>query len=230
MPSLFYRIRSLVTAQAHHQIDEVENPQVMAAQVLRELGDDLQQTNQSLVVSLGAEKQLQRQRENAGAEATDWELKAERLLTAGDETRARSALERAVQARSRAQSLETPLAAAQRATLRLREQVQRLKSELETARGRAAIISANQTAAAAMGSVARASDSYSRAMDRAQQMDRLSQKAARYESEAEAAAELLGEEGRFDREVAQVDLVVEVDARMAELKARVAAGTSSPNN
>ncbi|AXQ30935.1 PspA/IM30 family protein [Solimonas sp. K1W22B-7] len=230
MPSLFYRIRSLVTAQAHHQIDEIENPQVMAHQVLRELGDDLQQANQALVISLGAEKQLQRQREAAGSEAADWELKAERLLKAGDEDKTRSALERAVQMRSRAQALETPLAAAQRATVRLREQVQRLKSELETARGRAAIISANQTAANALGSAARASDSYTRAMDRAQQMDRLSQKAARFESEAEAAAELLNEDGRFEREVAQVDLGVEVAARMAELKARLAGDSVPPSN
>lgn len=230
MPSLLNRIRNLITAQAHHQIDEIENPQVMAAQVLRDLGDDLQQANQALVVSLGAEKQLQRQHEAAGAESTDWDLKAERLLQAGDEDKARSALERAVQARSRTLALETPLAAAQRATARLREQVQRLKAELETARGRAAVITANQTAATALGSAARASDSYTRAMDRAQQMDRLSQKASRYESEAEAAAELLNEDGRFEREVARVDLGVEVESRLAELKARLAGSPASPFN
>lgn len=222
MPSLIARIRSLVTAQAHHQIDEIENPQVMAALVLRELADDLQQANHALVISLGAEKQLERQREAARNEAADWEAKAERLLQSGDEPKARIALERAVQLRSREQALETPLAAAQRATLRLREQVQRLKSELETARGRAAVISANQTAATALGSAARATDNYTRAMERAQQMDRLSQKASRYESEAEAAAELLNDEGRFEREVAQVDLTVEVEARFAALKARLA--------
>lgn len=227
MPSLIARIRSLVTAQAHHQIDEIENPQVMAAQVLRELGDDLQGANHALVISLGAEKQLLRQREAAQIEATDWEAKAERLLKGGDEAKARSALERAVQMRSRAQGMETPLAAAQRATVRLREQVQRLKSELETARGRAAVISANQTAATALGSAARAGDGYSRAMDRAQQLDRLSQKASRYESEAEAAAELLNDDGRFEREVAQLDLGVEVEARLAELKARLADPPSS---
>ncbi len=230
MPSLLYRIRSLVTAQAHHRIDEIEDPQVMAAQVLRELGDDLQQANRALVVALGAEKQLQRQREAAGGEATAWELKARRLLQAGDEGRARSALERAVQSRSRGQALETPLAAAQRASSRLREQVQRLRTELETARGRAAVISANQTAATALGNAVRAGDGYTRAMDRAQQMDRLSQKASRYESEAEAAAELLGEDGRFEREVAQVDLGAEVEARLAELKARLAAPASLPDN
>ena len=230
MPSLLARIRSLVTAQAHHQIDEIENPQVMAAQVLRDLGDDLQQANQALVVSLGAEKQLQRQREAAGVEAADWEQKAERLLQAGDEHKARSALERAVQSRSRAQALETPLGASQRATVRLREQVQHLKAELETARSRAAVIAANQTAATALGSAARATDSYTRAIDRAQQMDRLSQKASRYESEAEAAAELLNEDGRFEREVARVDLQVEVEARLAEMKARFAGAAVSPVN
>jgi len=229
MPSLFTRIRSLVTAQAHYQIDEIENPQVMAAQVLRELTDDLQEANRALVVSLGAERQLERQREATRNEAADWEQKAERLLRAGDEPKARTALERAVQLRSREQALETPLQASQRATLRLREQVQRLKTELETARGRAAVINANQTAATALGSAARATDSYTRAMDRAQQMDRLSQKASRFESEAEAAAELLNDEGRFEREVAQVDLSVEVEARFAELKARLAPPPTAAN-
>ncbi|HSW13901.1 MAG TPA: PspA/IM30 family protein [Solimonas sp.] len=227
MPSLFTRIRSLVTAQAHYQIDEIENPQVMAAQVLRELTDDLQETSRALVISLGAEKQLERQREAARNESGDWEQKAERLLQAGDEAKARSALERAVQLRNREQALGTPLSAAQRATVRLREQVQRLRTELETARGRAAVINANQTAATALGSAARASDSYTRAMERAQQLDRLSQKASHSESEAEAAAELLADEGRFERDVAQVDLGVEVEARLAALKARLAVPPSS---
>ena len=41
MASLFARIRNVVAANAHHQVDQIENPQIMANQVLRDLGEEV---------------------------------------------------------------------------------------------------------------------------------------------------------------------------------------------
>lgn len=227
MASLMARIRELVTAHAHHSLDQAENPDVMAQQVLRDLGDDIQSAQRALVAALGAEKSLERSRAQFQAEAADWERKAENLLRAGNETLARGALERAVAARHRAAEQEAPLATAQRSVARLREQVEQLKREWEGARARAAQINANQAAATALGLASQGGDHYSRAMDRAQRLDRLSRKAARFECEVEAATELLDEQTRFERETAAADQVAAVDSAFAALKARVAMTASA---
>lgn len=227
MPSLFARIRSVVVAQAHRAVDQVENPHVMASQVLRDLGDEVQATRRSLVAALAAERHLAKQQEAMRAEAAEWERKAERLLAAADEKLARSALERAVSLKSAAGAQDAPIATARRATQRLREQMDRLKAEWDNTRNRVAVIGANQAAADALGGAAQAADGYSRAMDRVQQLDELSRKAARLECEADAAAELLNEQESLERAVAAHDQAAAVEAALAELKARVAAQPQS---
>lgn len=221
MATLFARIRNVVVANAHHAIDEAENPQVMAQQVLRDLGEEVQATRRSLVAALGAERHLLKQRESMQQEAAEWDGKAERLLESGDEKLARAALERAVSLKSATSALEGPLTTAQRTTARLREQMQRLRSEWDNTRNRVAVISANQAAAEALGSVTHASDAYSRAMDRVQSLDDLARKAGALESEADAAAELLNEQENLERAVSAHDQAVAVDSALAELKARV---------
>ena len=222
MASLFARIRNVVVANAHHAVDQVENPQIMANQVLRDLGEEVQATRRSLVASLGAERQLLKQRETMRHEAADWDAKAERLLESGDEALSRSTLERAVSLKSAAAALENPVATAQRTTARLREQMQRLRGEWDNTRNRVAVISANQAAAEALGSVGQASDSYSRAMDRVHSLDELSRRAQSMESEADAAAELLNEQESLERAVSAHDQAAAVDAAMAQLKQRLA--------
>ena len=51
MASLFARIRNGVVANAHHAVDQTENPQIMANQVLRDLGEEVQATRRSLAGS-----------------------------------------------------------------------------------------------------------------------------------------------------------------------------------
>src|SRR5579885_3692354 len=92
MPSLFARVRKLAVAQAHHAVDEMEDPQVMSHQLIRELVDEVQAAQRSLVASLAAERQVDRSRERMSRQAAGWEGKAEALLRAGKEPLARAAL------------------------------------------------------------------------------------------------------------------------------------------
>jgi phage shock protein A len=228
MASLFARIRNVVVANAHHAVDQAENPQIMANQVLRDLGEEVQATRRSLVAALGAERQLLKQREAMQNEAADWDAKAERLLAAGDEKLARAAVERAVSLKSAASALDGPIATAQRTSRRLREQMDRLRGEWDNTRNRVAVISASQAAAEALGTATAASDAYSRAMDRVQSLDELSRKAAGMESQADAAAELLQEQESLERAVSAHDQAAAVEAALAELKARVAGRPPAP--
>jgi phage shock protein A len=226
MATLFARIRNVMVANAHHAVDRAEDPQVMANQVLRDLGEEVQATRRSLVASLAAERHLLKQRESMQKEAVEWEQKAGRLLADSDEKLARGAIERAVSLKSAAGALDTPIATAQRTTQRLREQMQRLRAEWDNTRNRVAVISANQAAAEALGTAAQATDSYSRAMDRVHSLDELSRKAASMECEADAAAELLNEQESLERAVSAHDQAAAVETAMAELRKRIDAEKS----
>jgi phage shock protein A len=228
MATLFGRIRNVVVANAHHAVDQAEDPHIMASQVLRDLGEEVQSTRRSLVAALGAERQLLKQRDGMQKDAADWDAKAERLLAAGDDKLARAAVERSVSLKSAAAALEQPVMTAQRTTSRLREQMQRLRAEWDNTRNRVAVIHASQAAASALGTVAQASDAYSRAMDRVHSLDELSRKAGGMEAQADAAAELLNEQESLERAVSAHDQAAEVEAAMAALKQRVAAAAPSP--
>ena len=218
--SLLVRIREMVSAHSHHALDEIENPEVMSQQMLRELGDDLARANHALVSALGAEKHLLRQQQQARAEAAEWHARAERMLVSsgGGEALARSALERAVAAEVRASEQALPLETAGKGVRRLREQAARLKSEWENARVRCAQIAANQQAAEALGAATRFGDHYSRAMERAHRLDQLSRKSAVFDCQAEAASELLGEQEKLDGEIARIEQQIQ---HQRELKRRI---------
>ena len=221
MASLIARIRNVVVANAHNAVDQVENPHIMANQVLRDLGEEVQATRRSLVAALGAERQLLKQREAMRKEGAEWDAKAERLLASGDEKLARAAVERAVSLKSAAASLDPPVITAQRTTTRLREQMERLRAEWDNTRNRVAVIGASQAAAEALGTVGQAADAYSRAMDRVASLDELSRKAGGMEAQADAAAELLNEQESLERAVSAHDQAAEVEAAMAALRQRI---------
>lgn len=231
MATLFARIRGLMVARAHEAVDRAEDPQVMSHQLVRDLTNELAAANRGLVAALGAERQLQRSRERMGKEAEDWERNAETLLRKGDEGLTREALERAVSLRQGASALVQPLERAGRTVERLRGQVGRLRTELCRVRQRVAVIDVQQTAAHALRGAGAADDAYTRALDRAQELDRYERKAETGECEAEAAGELLDEQDRLERRVAHAGADAAVDEAMAALRARLAAqaaGTAKP--
>lgn len=222
MASLLLRMREMFLAQAHHNLDEMENPKVMAQQLLRDLAEDLSATHRALVTALGAEKALARQQSQWQDEARDWRGKAERLLQSGDEARARGALERALKAETRAAEQDKPLQTARQTTSRLREQASRLKSEWEDARHRCAQIAANQNAAEALNAAGRAGDAYTQAMERMQRLDALSRRTGAFECEAEAAAELLAEREAFERDISAGEQAGAIEAELQALRDRLA--------
>lgn len=227
MTSLLGRIREMVSAHAHDAVDRAEDPHVMAQQVLRDLAQDLAQARAALVQALGAEKQLEARRLSLQSEAEDWEERATRMLKTAKEDLARGAVDKAVQARAMAQQQEKPLAAAHRAVERLRGQQARLQQEWESARQRCSQISSNQAAAEALGAAGQGSDHYSRAMERSARLDRLGEKAARFEAVADASAELLDESDSLDRELREADRGAEVEETLARLKASLAAAPAA---
>ena len=226
MATLLSRIRGLVLAQAHHAVDRAESPQLMSHQLVRDLGTELAAANRGLVAALGAERQLQRGQERMSQEAADWERTAETLLRRGEEGLAREALERAVALRQGAEGLCQLLRRAAATVARLRGQVGRLRSELGRVRQRVAVIDVQQAAAQALSRAGHGDDACSRALERAQQLERYEQQSESADCEAEAAGELLDEQDRLERSVSRLSADTAVDQALAALRSRIAAGSA----
>ena len=224
MATLLSRIRGLVAAQAHRAVDQAENPQLMSHQLVRDLTAELANVNRGLVAALGAERQLRRSRERMEQEAADWERNAETLLRKNEEGLTREALERAVALRQGVESLAQPLQRAAGAVERLRGQVGRLRAELGRVRQRVAVIDVHQAAAHALRRAGQADDAYTRALDRAQELERYERSAETTDCAAEAAGELLDEQDRLERSVARLSADGAVDEALAALRSRIAAG------
>lgn len=220
--SLLQRVRDLVTAHSHDALDRVEDPQVMAQQILRDLEAELARIDHALVKAGGTTKLLERQQAQARQEADRWRLQARRMLEQQREDLARSALDRALDAETQARDLEPPLANAKRTAERLREQAQLVRREWDGARRRCVQITANQRTAQALGVAGRLGDVHSRSLERAQRLERLSLKSAEWDCDAEAATELLGEHQRLEREVGRVDRSAALDTELAALKLAMA--------
>ena len=221
MATLMSRIRGLV-AQAHHAVDGAENPQLMSHQLVRDLSTELAAANRGLVAALGVERQLQRSRERMGQEAADWERNAETLLRKGEEGLTREALGRAVALQQGAASLAQLLQRAAATVERLRGQVARLRAELGQVRQRVAVIDMQQAASLAMRKAGQADDAYSRALDRAHELERFERKAELADCEAEAAGELFDEQDRLEFSVARLSADAAVDEALAALRHRIA--------
>ncbi|MDB5975621.1 MAG: PspA/IM30 family protein [Nevskia sp.] len=224
MATLLSRIRGLVVARAHHAVDQAENPQLMSHQPVRDLTTELANANRGLVAAMGAERQLRCSRERMAQEAADWERSAETLLRKNEEGLAREALERAVALRQGVAALAEPLQRAAGAVERLRGQVGRLRSELGRVRQRVAVIDVHQAAALALRRAGQADDAHTRALDRAQELERYERSAESADCEAEAAGELLDEQDRLERGVARLSADAAVDEALAALRRRIAAG------
>ncbi|TJY65059.1 PspA/IM30 family protein [Sinimarinibacterium sp. CAU 1509] len=219
--NLMTRIRTMINAQAHQALDQAENPQAMAQQLLRELTEDLQRAQSSLVTALAAQRRLERERSQCDADADAWERKAAVLLKAEDEPNARVALERAVLARARGAAQDTSIESARCSVQRVRHQVDQLRRELEQTRLRAAQISASQTAAEASGIACHLGDHYSRSQARGREMERLMQRAGGLEATMEAASELMDADQQLDRAATAANLKADVDSALEVLKRRL---------
>jgi phage shock protein A len=229
MTTLLARIRGLLRAQAHRMVDRAEDPQLMAYQLLRDLGRERAAANRSLIAAMGAQRQLQSSRERMIEAAQGWDVSAEALLRKGQERLTREALERAAGLRHSAAGLEASLERAERAVERLRIRGERLRCEFERVRQRVAAMDVNRAESRALHGAAEADDAYSRAVLRAQELDRYERKSQLAVCEEEAVGEVLDREDQLERDVAHIDMDAAVDMALEALRRRIASQPMTPS-
>ena len=223
---IFSRIGSLFKSNINDLISKSEDQEKMLNQVVLDMQNQLVEAKKQVAVSIADQKRLEKQRDEQGDLAQEWERKAMLAVRANDEGLAREALKRKSEHDSQFAEFTKQAQLKKDAVDKLKEQLRVLNDKIEEAKRKKNILIARQKRAEAQktiqGTMSGLSDTG--AFDT---FERMSQKVDQIEAEAEATTDL-GNELTGDT-LAQKFKALEVgpasqDNALAELKAKMGLG------
>ena len=130
------RLRHILSANLHAVLDRAEDPAKMLRAVLHEM-DEARSEARRAVERLGEERAaFKKDLDKARGDAARWQSRAEAALAAGDEDRARTAVEHRYEAQKRVSDLEERHGAATQTIERLQRDLDRLDEKSTEVRER----------------------------------------------------------------------------------------------
>ena len=91
---IFARLASLIKANINDLINRSEDPEKMLNQIVIDMGEQLIEARKQVAASIADEKRLEKQAQEEGQKAAEWERRAMLAVRAGDENLAKEALAR----------------------------------------------------------------------------------------------------------------------------------------
>ncbi len=233
--NILQRISKLISANVNHMLDAAEDPEVMVKQLIRDMEESIIELRRETVKAIGQQKQLEKKIEMTRGQAEVLEKKAAAALESGDEEFARQIITKKLELDNRVSALETEVETAAALAEKMKENLDKLEDQVQTARRKKEELIRRKLAAdaqmrtqsalkksqEAMGSI---SSSISD-LDSIKALESYEEKIMQMEAEAEASEELLklestGKEKDIDLEKVMKDKSVE-DA-LAQLKKKLA--------
>ena len=216
---IFGRIADVFKANVNDALDRAEDPEKMLKQMVIEMEESVNKATLSVAKAISNEKSLERKLEKAKKDVGNWEQKAIQALSANREDFAKAALEKKAVAQRNADDLAPIYEQARQTALKLRSQLDALKSKLDEARSRQNTLIARSQAAKAQKMRSQSmsgvgSDAFSK-------FDKLESKVETMEAEAEAFGELAGDNNSLDDEFKQLSACPGVYDELAQLKAKL---------
>ncbi|MCB0711344.1 MAG: PspA/IM30 family protein [Ignavibacteriae bacterium] len=223
--SIFGRLADIVKANINDLLDRAEDPEKMIKQMVLEMEEAVNKATLAVGQAIANEKSLERQYNRQKAQMDDWQQKAVQAVQAGRDDLASQALQRKNTISMNVNDLERMLGEARTSSQGLRTQLDQLKSKLDEARMRQNTLIARSQAAKAKKQVAQSfagigSDAFSK-------FDKLEQKVEKTEAEAEAFAQLAGENTSLEDEFKALGANTAADDELAALKAQLGMGSTT---
>lgn len=216
--SIFARIRDLLSANVNAMLDSAEDPEKMANEYLRQLEAELYEAKTNVARAMADATKLNAKETQYTMEADSWERKAEAALRASDETLAKAALSRKVQAGKLAQQYKEQSDAQDSQVEQLQNALVQLETRIAETRAKKELIVAKKNRAATQQAIQRTV----RGIGKVNALDKLDDLEERVDdelAEAEAMAKL--EEGTLESKFRDLEKETEVDAELAELKRKM---------
>jgi len=220
---IFSRIGSLFKSNLNDLISKAEDPEKMLNQIVLDMQNQLVEAKKQVAVSIADQKRLEKQRDEQGDLAQEWERKAMLAVRANDEGLAREALKRKAEHDGQFAEFTKQAQLQKDAVDKLKEQLRVLNDKIEEAKRKKNILIARQKRAEAQktiqGTMSGLSDTG--AFDT---FERMAQKVDQIEAESDATVEL-GNELSGDTLQQKFKALeagsVGTDNALAELKAKM---------
>ena len=219
--AIFARLKDLLSANINDLIDKAEDPEKMVKQIIIDMEAELQKATQGLGQVMASERQMRKQVEDATAESQKWEDRAKAALKAGDENLANQAVNSKLTADGSLKQYQQLHGELSTQVETVRDQVNVLKQKLDEARSRQSLLVARAQVADARKGVAKATGGFDSSSAFAK-MDKMEQKIARQEAEADAQAEISGLDAPKDDPFAALEKNAAAESEMERLKRELA--------
>ena len=215
--AIFERIGDLIRSNVNDLIDKAEDPEKMVKQIIIDMEDQLRKATQGLGTAMGSLNQVKKQLANAQEQSNIWQNKAKACLEQGNEELAKKALENKVNQDKMVTQYQEMATSMESQVNEIKSQVDLLKQKLEEARSKQAMLVARSQMADAKTKMAKTLGNMDSKSAFAK-MDKMEQKIAAKESEADAFSQISGVEDSQNDPFAQIDKENSINAELEKLK------------
>lgn len=215
--AIFERISDLIKANINDLIDKAEDPEKMVKQIIIDMEDQLRKATQSLGTAMGSLNQVKKQLDNAKEQSNEWQNKAKACLEQGNEELAKKALENKVNQDKMVAQYQEMTTTMEAQVNEIKSQIDTLKQKLEEARSKKAMLVARSQMADAKTQMAKTLGNMDSKSAFAK-MDKMEQKIAEKEAEADAFSEVSGVQESENDPFAQMDKENSINAELEKLK------------
>ena len=232
---IFARLSDLLKSNVNDLIDRAEDPEKMVKQVIIDMQTELTKATQNYGKAKASERLAEKKYLDAQKVSADWESKAKAALAKGDQDLAKQALARKVKADEDLANYKEMYESISAQTDAIGDQVEVLKSKLEEAKSRQAMLIARSQMADTQKSLAKAAGSFdpNSSFDKFQRME---DKVMRKEAEAAAFTEIAGDAltggtgDELKNTFKDLESEAKVDAELQRLLAEMNGGSSNSSN
>jgi phage shock protein A len=219
--ALLERVSTLIRANLNDLVDKAEDPEKMIKQVILDMENQLLQVKTQVAIAIADQHVLvKKQQENDENERT-WMKRAELALDKGEESLARSALERSLSYKNMTESFRQQVEDQKTQVENLKTALLKLQQKLAEAQSKSDLLIARHRRSRAMNKATQAGMNIGEE-NHSSAFNRMNNKVRHAEAEAEAQADLAAD--NVDDRFALMEKQEVIDQLLADLKARRKAG------
>jgi phage shock protein A len=217
--SIFSRLSDIIASNINALLDKAENPEVMIAQIIREMEEGLASARSYAATAIAAERRIGRELEQNRLQAEQWKAKAREALAAGREDLARRALVRKREHEDLVTSLDRQHSESLQTSQNVRTSLRALEARLAEARRKQRSLLARHRAALARAELHRFAGAGMGAFCGSQaKFDRLENQLIDFEDELAALGELDQVHTALDADFADLEREQAIDEELEALK------------
>lgn len=218
---IFSRVSTIVKANMNHLLNKAEDPEKMLNQIVEEMNQQLRETKQQVASAIADEKRLEKQYKSEEKETQEWERKAKLAVEKNNDELAREALKRKGEHSKLAAEYQSQWKKQKQSVEKLKENLKGLERKIAEAERKKNLLVAKQKRAKAQKQI---HETMSGMTDKSafEGFDRMEEKVADMEAQADAATEMAEtEDVKLEDQFAELEKEGSVDDELAALKSKM---------